>query len=71
MSEVYCENIHNLRVTKTWAYIESVFIILGIIDVDVYDWGTCDNLSCHVLKNVLLNNSECIEVKIHFSFHRR
>lgn len=71
MPRSYCENIYNFRLTKTRAYIECTSIILVIIDVDVYDWGTCDNLSCHVLKEVLLSNSECIEVTTRFLFHSR
>lgn len=71
MPRSYCENVYNFRLTKTRAYIECTSIILVIIDVDVYDWGTCDNLSCHVLKEVLLSNSECIEVTTRFLSHSR
>lgn len=37
-------------------------IIIAVIDSDVYDWATCDNLSSQVIKNVLIKHPECIDV---------
>lgn len=34
----------------------------AVIDNDVYDWATCDNLSSQVIKNVLIKHPECIDV---------
>ena len=36
--------------------------IMTYIDQYVYDWGTCDNLSGHLLTKVMIKNSACISV---------
>lgn len=52
------EELHKLeRTSAFFAY------FLAVIDNDVYDWATCDNLSNQVIKNILLHHPECMEVR--------
>lgn len=51
------EELHKLERTAA-----SLVFIIAIIDNDVYDWATCDNLSSQVIKNVLIKHPECIDV---------
>lgn len=57
MKSYTVEELHKLERTAA-----SLVFIIAIIDNDVYDWATCDNLSSQVIKNVLIKHPECIDV---------